>query len=538
MVVMKRDRTQFTSFVIALLFTVFNVLFEEWVFGAPQGYSILTSLAKGSAIAVPALFTTLVSFCLLFFYAWLALSLRRFWRALFLLVYAVPAFVAFNYWRLFHRPFSFADLDTALNVPLQVYDAAAQLYFNGIALVPLAVCLVLLLLPGDPQPRRARGRALGVLVCLLINLGVEAASLPINWGTSVPGVYHTVIKYTRTGAFARFTRQEVLLHEQPPPLNNLVLVIDESIRSDHLSLNGYERPTTPTLERLAAEPGLLHNWGTAVSGATCSTLSNALLLTGVPVTPENANGIVSVPAGLPTLFHYAKAAGYYTIYIDDQADFLWNDLTAADLEVIDEWRKAPSDHPIDVDLQSADWIRERVASSSGNFIVLNKAGVHFLYENSYPPEAEIWKPIPADYHQQPELAVNPYDNGIRYSVDGFFSRLIPDPAAGLDSTIILYTSDHGQTLFEGGAGWLHCNYTPQEASVPLVIIGNLPLQLDTAFAASHANILPTLLDLMGLETEAHVRSYAKSLLYAAASDNGARYYVAGDGTVIEYTPWK
>ncbi len=532
------QKAQFFSFITALLFTVFNIFVEEWALSTPQGYRILTSLAHGPSAAVPVLFTTLVSFGLLFSFAWLVLSLRRGWRIPLVLAFAVPAFVAYNYWKLFHRPFSFVDLDTALNAPVQVYDAAARLYFNRLALVPLAGCLALVLLPGHPQPRRARGLALAMLGCLLVNLGFSALRLPVNWGTAEPGVYRTVINYARAGASTRYIRQAVPYQGRSQPRNNLVLVIDESIRSDHLSLNGYDRPTTPTLERLAGEPGLLHNWGTAVAGATCSTLSNALLLTGVPVTLDSGGSIQATTAGMPTLFHYAKAAGYLTTYMDDQADFLWNSLAAADLGVIDEWRKVPPGHPLDADLQAAEWIRERVTSSQANFIVLNKAGVHFLYENSYPPEEALWGPIPEDYHRQPELAVNPYDNGIRYAVDAFFSRLLPNPAAGLENTILLYTSDHGQTLFEGGVGWLHCNFTPQEASVPLFLLGSLPAEPDTSYAASHANILPTLLDLMGLGPEARLPGYAPSLLSATAADSAARYYIAGDGAVIEYVPWK
>ncbi|MCZ2123651.1 MAG: sulfatase-like hydrolase/transferase [Anaerolineales bacterium] len=67
----------------------------------------------------------------------------------------------------------------------------------------------------------------------------------------------------------------------------------------------------------------------------------------------------------------------------------------------------------------------------------------------------------------------------------------------LKNTVFLYTSDHGQTLFENNATWLHCNYTTMEATVPLLMIGkDLPLVATKNFLASHSNIFPTLLDLM------------------------------------------
>ena len=178
---------------------------------------------------------------------------------------------------------------------------------------------------------------------------------------------------------------------------------------------------------------------------------------------------------------------YHTYYLDAQTDYLWNGLSAADLATLDGWltvREFGADE--ERDLRAADWIRERVRSTSGNFIVLNKKGVHFLYEQSYPPGQEIWSPIPTDYHTQPELVRNAYDNGIRYNVDEFFAHLLPDPAdASLQNTVYVYTSDHGQTLFEGGVSWLHCNYTKVEATVPLLILGRLPGSPDMQTAASH-----------------------------------------------------
>ena len=44
------------------------------------------------------------------------------------------------------------------------------------------------------------------------------------------------------------------------PKRNIIFIFDESVRADHLSLNGYRRKTTPYLEELA-QRHLLKNWG-------------------------------------------------------------------------------------------------------------------------------------------------------------------------------------------------------------------------------------------------------------------------------------
>ena len=44
---------------------------------------------------------------------------------------------------------------------------------------------------------------------------------------------------------------------------------------------------------------------------------------------------------------------------------------------------------------------------------------------------------------------------LRWSVDGFFERILPQ--AIRDDVLIIYTSDHGQALFDGGYDTQHCS---------------------------------------------------------------------------------
>jgi glucan phosphoethanolaminetransferase (alkaline phosphatase superfamily) len=60
----------------------------------------------------------------------------------------------------------------------------------------------------------------------------------------------------------------------------VVIILDESIRGDHLSINGYERKTTPFLEQLQ-EQHKLFSWGIAVSASTGSRFTYESLITGL-----------------------------------------------------------------------------------------------------------------------------------------------------------------------------------------------------------------------------------------------------------------
>ncbi|MCK7485363.1 MAG: sulfatase-like hydrolase/transferase [Bacillus subtilis] len=104
----------------------------------------------------------------------------------------------------------------------------------------------------------------------------------------------------------------------------------------------------------------------------------------------------------------------------------------------------------------------------------------------------------------------------------------------LKHTTILYTADHSQTLFENGASWAHCNYTPQEAMVPLIMIGTDLPPVDTKYHASHANILPTILDLMGVPPEGRKHAYAPSLFLATEEMNSDRFFLDGALRLIDF----
>lgn len=321
-------------------------------------------------------------------------------------------------------------------------------------------------------------------------------------------------------------REHVAPVSEQKPSDNIIFIVDESIRGDHLSINGYERQTTPFLQELERQ-GLLFNWGEAVSTATVSLPSNQLLLTGIHELPA-APGSLSRQA---SIFQYAQAMGYRTYYIDASNAIFWNGI-ADDLNYIDVWENTESFNAgalYDKDLLMAERVRQIVSESSGNFIWINKRGVHALYNNTFPEAEAEWQPIMQSPDHTPEHhaeIVNSYDNGIKYNVDGFFRVLLADQTL-LDTTTILYTADHGQTLAEHGEAWTHGKDTPNEARVPLFLISKTSRQLDLAYKAHHTNIFPTLLDLIGYPKEKRLHSYALSLFEARASDSQPRPYYLG-----------
>lgn len=318
------------------------------------------------------------------------------------------------------------------------------------------------------------------------------------------------------------------------PTNNIIVIVEETLRGDHLSINNYKRNTTPFLQKLEKE-GLLQNYGICTSSSTASVTSNNLILTGLV---SNTKNILKAVYVQPTVFQYAKAMNYKTYFFDPQKNDIWSG-TVDDYRYIDFWQNknklsVHNDPDYNIDFQVAKEVNKIINTSTGNFIYIFKRGLHFPYIDNYPRKAQVWKPV-ANYKkidisnpiQRSEELINTYDNSLKYNVDPFFRLLLQNSKTSLKNTVIFYTGDHGEMFLEDGKNFLHGKSDKREATVPLCIIGN-NLKTDTTFRASHANILPTVLDYMHFPYSLRNKNNALSLLKTKGKDSRLRSYILPD----------
>jgi glucan phosphoethanolaminetransferase (alkaline phosphatase superfamily) len=520
----------------ALAFVITLVIFETLVLKVSLD-SYVTKLEQGEyAVGLAGFLVVFVS------WAWAVLFFRVSFTSkcgvkIFCFVLLVAAaFFEYGYQNAFARFSSVEDLRIAL------FDATAEqrrssilVYFDWRAAIPCAAYAILLFKFRSSQ--RHSWKMLGiVLLCLAcffaflspytsgqfptisLNAFLRTATLsPWKWASGYHG-----------------PRESVNIHADHRPQNNIILVIDESVRADHLSINGYHRPTTPYLVELI-EQHRLYNWGIAASGGTCSEKSDSLLFTGT--TLEELPDTTFQIRRRPNIFQYAKAMGYKTHFLDGQKGTYWLG-TSSDKQYLDEWQPPSSfivPDAFDVDAEMARKISSIVNGSTGHFILVIKRGVHYPYRTSFPVTAGLeWQPIDtAETLPDPasrEQLINTYDDAIKYNLESFFRSL--DVLRWANHNLLVYTSDHGQTLSEHGERYTHCGTSletaPTEANVPLLIISSAPLAADTSFRASHANIFATLLDLMNVPKPDRRRQYAISLLEARATDSKPRYFWVGD----------
>lgn len=471
------------------------------------------------------------SVVLMVFFFWAAFTAGIIGRIFTFLLFLAALITEYSYVAAVGRFSIIQDYETGMTAAnTQLIQNAMESYTSALlmALVPAVIfgtCLVLF--------RRFRGgRWYRLILVIAVSIAFNTALFSYCRGTFPTISFEAGLRTLTFTSLKLLTSYRGPRAEVPPfsvaaPRNNIILVVDESVRCDRFSLNGYHRNTTLYLEQLQKD-GMLTNWGEAAASATMSINSNLYLLTGITDMPDTSQN----SRRQPTIFHYARAAGYRTYHLDAQMDTLWL-INPADREIVDEWYRARdlgAGLPVyDIDFAAARKIRQIIHNSTGNFIWVNKSGVHFPYPMRYPESAVVWQPSLKDNgydYRQYEAISSSYDNAILYNIDRFFEELIG--ADGLPAnTVIIYTSDHGQTLSENGESWPHSGITRPEACVPLLIIQNSPLQADTRYPASHANIFPTLLDLMHIPQEARVYPYAPSLLSAHNTDGVPRRYIFG-----------
>ncbi len=463
-------------------------------------------------------------------------------KAIYLAVFAVAIIVEYGFMKAqgnFSTP-SMTYVAMATFEEANIWIDATEAYTNAWATIPILVFAVLLF-TSRPILRRPRVAGITVVASAFVFF---SAVYPFTWDGTFPTV--SLSAFFRTASttpwYLRQTLRQVARRPAIPvsptahPGRNVVLIVDESVRGDHLSVNGYGRPTTPYLEELRRR-GLLLTWGRAVSGATCTRLSNMLLATGA--LPNEMQDV----AQFPLLFQYARAAGYRTLFFDAQQSSMWW-ATQSDVKYINTWKNsihfAKYRLPFtEIDFAVADEVRRVIMESEGNFIWINKVGSHFDYNHAYPPEAQRWKPVwskgdtlgdPASH----EKLVNSYDNALLYNVEGFFRRVVTPET--LRTSIFVYTSDHGQTLSDHGEQWTHCRDSNNEVVVPALIVAEgLKGPFDTAYPASHSNLFATLLDLMEYPNDARAHHYAPSLLGTHRTEPVVRHYLtAGRQRVLTF----
>jgi arylsulfatase A-like enzyme len=158
-------------------------------------------------------------------------------------------------------------------------------------------------------------------------------------------------------------RREASRPSPPVDSPNVLLVVLDTVRADHLSLYGYERPTTPVLERLAKR-GI--RFDAARATAPWTLPSHASFFSGLWPHELNAQWLTPLRGSFPTLSEYLGSHGYAT------AGFVANTLYCSYETGLDRGFTHYEDYVLDqlIPLRSA-WLVDnglRMVSEIGVFV--------------------------------------------------------------------------------------------------------------------------------------------------------------------------
>ncbi len=327
---------------------------------------------------------------------------------------------------------------------------------------------------------------------------------------------------------------------------NVLLLILDTVRAQNLSLYGYERPTTPNLEKWVAE-GVRFDRAFATSSWTLP--SHAAMFTG---RPAHELSIVNVKRGkwgaplddeYPTLAEALIKEGYATggfagnlslltwehglnrgfIHYEDYRVTIYSFVISSIIGrlITDNSRvRELMGQPDDLNRQSAAELNEHVMGW------LNKLDNRpfFVMVNYYDAHGPLYVPAPFDTLFGPRAVyggsarntalgleseekvnrMSSYDGAIAYLDQQIDLLLMELKGRGLlDNTLVIITSDHGEQWGEHGKGFHGNSLYRQLLQVPLVMRfpARIPQGKVVSTPVSLHHLPATVLSMVGLEND-------------------------------------
>lgn len=307
---------------------------------------------------------------------------------------------------------------------------------------------------------------------------------------------------------------------------NLLIYLIDTLRADHLGTYGYDRPTSPRIDRFADDAAVFLE-ARAQSSWTRTTVVS--VLTGLLPQTHGVNQREDALADpVVTLAEILRGEGYRTLgfITNGNVDKVFGlDQGFDHYQYLRESREATAFHQQSdrVNQQVFRWLDTRPKNDGRPFFLyLHTSDPHAPYTPAEPyssrfagdadPELgriDVVHGISAGREPAPPGIENTwidlYDGEIAFN-DFHFGRLIDRlQQEGLyDDTMIVVLADHGEEFFEHG-GWEHGKTLYEEQlRIPLLI--KLPglrgRGARVAGPAGQVDILPTVLEALGLEARA------------------------------------
>jgi arylsulfatase A-like enzyme len=300
----------------------------------------------------------------------------------------------------------------------------------------------------------------------------------------------------------------------PPGPPNLLLIAIDTLRADHLGCYGYGKIQTPNIDTLA-EHGILVRNSVSHVPITLPAFSSIMTSTLPPTNGVHDNKGFFLDGSAVTLSEILLMEGYTTcavvgaVVLDSMSGISQGfDYYDDDFEAGTPGHRGYGQTPGSFmgDMQrNAEIVTNRsliladsIAADKPFFLFVHYFDPHAPY-NPPPPYSRIDPSLEEDsYERQLQL----YDGEIAYT-DEQIGRLLKalDKRGLLENTLVVLTSDHGEGL--SGHGEMTHGYFAYDQTLRVPLIYSMPGKLPEGDIytglAGHINILPTVLDVLGID---------------------------------------
>ncbi len=297
------------------------------------------------------------------------------------------------------------------------------------------------------------------------------------------------------------------LEKQP----NLILVLIDTLRADHLGVYGYERDTSPRIDEMATTRGIVFEQARSVAPWTNPTIAS--IFTGLypqaamPAAVHSKAIKQAIPVAATTLAEKLQAAGYETLAFIDHPGMAENLGFARGFETFvhffkergtRSWQDTPTDYVLGR-------LEEVLSEERARPFFLY---LHLVYPHRPYSAPKEYRTLFGERHsefseEEREGLINSYDGEIRYTDDflGDFDDLLGRLNLN-DVTWRVLVSDHGEAFWEHGESQHGGSFHDEVLRVPLIFWPPDESEIEAARVSdrvSVADVHPTLLELAGLE---------------------------------------
>jgi arylsulfatase A-like enzyme len=330
-------------------------------------------------------------------------------------------------------------------------------------------------------------------------------------------------------------------------VENVLFIVVDTLRFDHLHSYGYARETSPQIDALAASGARFEH---AYATAPWTTPSVASMITGLHPSAHTAVGHETrLPGAVDTLAEILSERGYRTAAVVSNGRLSAKQGFAQGYEI---YRETEAGAPLStrrVTRQAIELLEELRRDDRPFLLFAHYFDPHFYYIRH--PEVgfaaprvarldgtqsslELRKLVPTLTRREIRHLRDRYDDEIRYTDDGIGELLAALDASGVrDETLVVLTADHGEEFLDhGGLGHTRTLYE-EVVRVPLAIRLPGATARIVEQAVSLVLLPPTILDLIGVPVDDRV-FHGPSFAHLVTGEAGSE--LPGVFLEVDYEP--